>query len=355
LRQGGGVGDVMNLSVTGQWISDTTYFLIMIVMLLNIIFGIIIDTFSSLRANKNERLEDTEQVCFICGIGKQVFDRASDEPDGFKNHVKIDHNMWNYLYYIFMLWEQDRDDDDGLELYVRKAIEADEIIWFPVNKAIRLDQAATEEEEMIATMAAEIQQHENAVTDKLNNFQMEINVFLEQISLATKQSYASGDTKNGIAKFLREFSAKEIIADENGDSATEGVRLSSPIDLEDEQTLPADGVSGEEEEVLGGIHEEDQEDSDVDDVRGGTSTPRLDETPSPGFLSGVPSFKISEQQSNHTPSFETTAVVDFDDGFHQPSDQHKVPAAEAGRLIDVENSLSETSSPVKPAEGDHLV
>lgn len=149
MRQGGGVGDVMNLSIGTQWLADLSYFLIVIIMLLNIVFGIIIDTFSSLRADKLEKLENTLEVCFICSIDKQTFDRASDEPDGFQTHIKLDHNMWNYMYYIFMLWEQDRDDDDGLEQYVRRAIEADEIIWFPLNKAIRLDQAATEEEETL--------------------------------------------------------------------------------------------------------------------------------------------------------------------------------------------------------------
>ncbi|KAJ1428063.1 hypothetical protein B484DRAFT_450044, partial [Ochromonadaceae sp. CCMP2298] len=121
IRQGGGVGDVMELSIGSRWLIDSAYFLVVIVMMLNIIFGIIIDTFSSLRANKNRRAQDTRGVCFICGISKQVFDRASDEPDGFKTHVKLDHNMWNYLYFIFMLWEQDKDDDDGLEQYVRRA------------------------------------------------------------------------------------------------------------------------------------------------------------------------------------------------------------------------------------------
>ncbi|RYG94048.1 hypothetical protein EON65_58040, partial [archaeon] len=131
MRQGGGIGEVMLVTVGPLWLTVFTYFLIVIVMILNIVFGIIIDTFSSLRADKERRLVDTTEVCFICGIDKQVFDRASDEPEGFTTHIKLDHNMWNYLYYIFMLWEQDRDDDDGLEQYVRRAIDANEITWFP--------------------------------------------------------------------------------------------------------------------------------------------------------------------------------------------------------------------------------
>lgn len=67
----------------------------------------------------------------------QVFDRASDQPEGFRTHVRVDHNMWNYLSFIFLLWEQDKDDDDGLEQYVRRAIAAHDIAWFPMNKVSR--------------------------------------------------------------------------------------------------------------------------------------------------------------------------------------------------------------------------
>merc|ERR1711967_102301 len=34
--------------------------------------------------------------------------------------------MWNYLSFILFIWEQDKDDDDGLELYVRHLLEKEE-------------------------------------------------------------------------------------------------------------------------------------------------------------------------------------------------------------------------------------
>ena len=87
----------------------------MLVVFINIIFGIVIDTFSSLRALKMAKQENTINTCFICSIGRQTFDRADDQPDGYKRHIRNDHNMWAYLSFIFFLWEQDKDDDDGLE------------------------------------------------------------------------------------------------------------------------------------------------------------------------------------------------------------------------------------------------
>ncbi|KAJ1398884.1 hypothetical protein B484DRAFT_339558, partial [Ochromonadaceae sp. CCMP2298] len=106
LRMGGGVGDLFTPTVGRRWPLDVTFFFIVNVGMLNLIAGVIITTFGQLRENQARIDADTRGVCFICGIGRQVFDRASDEPDGFKTHVKLDHNMWNYLYFIFMLWEQ---------------------------------------------------------------------------------------------------------------------------------------------------------------------------------------------------------------------------------------------------------
>ena len=45
------------------------------------------------------------------------------------------------------LWEQDQDDDDGLEQYVRRAVAANDISWFPMNKCLEfmaLEEAAAD-------------------------------------------------------------------------------------------------------------------------------------------------------------------------------------------------------------------
>lgn len=361
LRQGGGVGDIMNLSIGDQWISDLTYFLVVIVMLLNIIFGIIIDTFSSLRADKNARLVDTEEVCFICGIDKQVFDRASDEPNGFETHIKVDHNMWNYLYYIFMLWEQDRDDDDGLELYVRKAIEADEIIWFPLNKAIRLDHAATEEEETLADMLKQLQQYEDAVNAKVTDFQAEINVYLDQISLATKQSYSTGSTKNGIAKFLREYTANVVVED-GADMGGDLGRIGTPDGLvldglgdegdDDDGALDDNFFSGEaatEDEVT--PREEDFQSSNSKPFSAQPfSAPQLDYASNVSDSVGV-STEQYDGELGQAPTFSSNDdIVPFQDGEVLESSDGMIneqietkQVAPHDQLIDLESCSGEPS------------
>jgi hypothetical protein len=60
LRNGGGIGDSMNTvdlskKMSERTIFDTTFFMLINVISLNIVFGIIIDTFSQLRDSQNER------------------------------------------------------------------------------------------------------------------------------------------------------------------------------------------------------------------------------------------------------------------------------------------------------------
>ena len=41
-----------------------------------------------------------------------------DLGTGFENHIKNDHNMWKYLYFLVYLKERDFDDYSGGESYV---------------------------------------------------------------------------------------------------------------------------------------------------------------------------------------------------------------------------------------------
>ncbi|RYH15856.1 hypothetical protein EON65_31005 [archaeon] len=195
-QNGGGIADNFVHSTGVRLILDLSFFVVVLVILLNVFLGMIIDTFSSLRADKLERMRDTTEVCFICGIDKQVFDRASTEPNGFRTHINIDHNMWNYLYFIFMLWEQDRDDDDGLEQYVRRAIDANEITWFPLHKAMRLTHVATKAEVLRKDLTESIKVKEESLTSKFEDFHADVSSMLYQLMSTLRQdSAAAGQSK----------------------------------------------------------------------------------------------------------------------------------------------------------------
>jgi len=149
LRNGGGFGDIMGFNQDGLererfWL-ELLFFLFVLVILMNIVFGIIIDTFSELRDQKKEKRIQTTKACFICGLEDNMFEKMGR---GFAAHIREDHRMWNYFYFMVYLWEQDQDHDDGLEYYVRHCLlENDHLRWFPVGTAYCIEKKAQEEKE----------------------------------------------------------------------------------------------------------------------------------------------------------------------------------------------------------------
>jgi inositol 1,4,5-triphosphate receptor type 1 len=74
LRNGGGIGDVLRSPSSAEplfmarVIYDLLFFFIVIIIILNLIFGVIIDTFADLRSEKQQKEEIIKNTCFICGM-----------------------------------------------------------------------------------------------------------------------------------------------------------------------------------------------------------------------------------------------------------------------------------------------
>lgn len=47
---------------------DMSFFIVLIVIVLNLVFGVIIDTFGDLRTERNEKDDILRNTCFICGL-----------------------------------------------------------------------------------------------------------------------------------------------------------------------------------------------------------------------------------------------------------------------------------------------
>ncbi len=68
-----------------------------------------------LRSQNKSVEEDIHNKCFMCGIERDTFERRAN---GFENHVKLDHNMWHYLYFNMYLRRKERTEYTGPEQYV---------------------------------------------------------------------------------------------------------------------------------------------------------------------------------------------------------------------------------------------
>ena len=67
---------------------------------LNVVFGIIVDTFGELRDEKFQIEDDMASNCFICSIRSADFERFGK---GFQTHIRQDHNMWAYRFFMMHL------------------------------------------------------------------------------------------------------------------------------------------------------------------------------------------------------------------------------------------------------------
>lgn len=119
------------------------FYLVLIVILLNIIFGIIIDTFAELSEEQHEIDHDKHEKCFICGDRKENLEKKSI---GFSKHVEIDHSIWNYVDYLITLKYVDPQETNAINSYVIDMVSQKNISWFPSSKKDGEEGEETEEE-----------------------------------------------------------------------------------------------------------------------------------------------------------------------------------------------------------------
>jgi len=169
LREGGGIGDSIvipafdapNNAYTRRFFYDILFFIFIVVILLNIIFGIIIDTFAELRDQKRNRDFDEKNNCFICNLDRSLFEK---EGKSFEHHVQVEHDLWNYLYYIVYLKSKNELHYSGTETYIFEKYSKEDLSWFPIQKAMCLANTSNEEGEDLKT----------AIEDKLIAFENKI-------------------------------------------------------------------------------------------------------------------------------------------------------------------------------------
>ncbi|XP_039761003.1 inositol 1,4,5-trisphosphate receptor isoform X1 [Pararge aegeria] len=141
LRNGGGIGDILRSPASfeplyvGRVVYDLVFYFVVIVIVLNLIFGVIIDTFADLRSEKQQKELILKNTCFICGLNRSAFD---NKKVSFEEHIKSEHNMWHYLYFMVLVRVKDPTEFTGPESYVHSMIKSNNLDWFPRLRALSL-------------------------------------------------------------------------------------------------------------------------------------------------------------------------------------------------------------------------
>jgi hypothetical protein len=266
LRNGGGIGDYLveigdsedtretDLETRNRaileggkqrfWV-DVLFFFLVVIVLLNIIFGIIIDNFAELRDQKKERLRDTNEKCFICGIQRAKFDKVGGDQL-WHTHIKGAHHMWNYLMFMVYVWEQDKDDDDGLEQYVRSCIESNDIAWFPDGVCMDLQEDAVVEDKVSAQMTVMQREIMKGVSKNGEETDAKIYVLQQELSDIKKLLFNVSETlTNGTIKTVTQpsltNSAPAPALRDGGNSFSQDVLTASAGTPDSSEAEDADG------------------------------------------------------------------------------------------------------------------
>jgi len=168
LRNGGGIGDILRQPSSTEslfpirMLYDMMFFFVVIIIVLNLIFGVIIDTFADLRSEKQNKEEVIKNSCFICGLERKAFDNKTVT---FEEHTRKEHNLWHYLYFIVLLKVKDPTEFTGPESYVHQMVKDRCLDWFPRLRAMSLAVEDVEgEQNEWRTLQAQLEATQQMVT-----------------------------------------------------------------------------------------------------------------------------------------------------------------------------------------------
>ncbi|CAF4523860.1 unnamed protein product, partial [Rotaria socialis] len=190
LRNGGGIGDVLRQPSSREplyffrVIYDMMFFFIVIIITLNLIFGVIIDNFADLRTEKQRNDEILRNTCFICALDRKSFD---NKHVTFEDHIRKVHNMWNYVYFMVLIHVKDPTEYTGPESYVHEMIEQRNLDWFPRMRTSSLDTQEDKNKEDQDNRILKIQM-ENA-NDAIKTLTMELNELQKLVTESRTQKH----------------------------------------------------------------------------------------------------------------------------------------------------------------------
>jgi len=131
-----GIKQINEVGFYKEFIFGWIFYFIIMLIIVNIINGIIVDTFQALREQNNKKDDILQNFCYICSL-----DRAQFEIKGvnFEKHVSIDHKIQNYFDYLIKIQGTDEQDLNSLDSQVLHAIREFKTDFFPNKKAKSLD------------------------------------------------------------------------------------------------------------------------------------------------------------------------------------------------------------------------
>ncbi|KNC73668.1 hypothetical protein SARC_13774, partial [Sphaeroforma arctica JP610] len=155
----GGIGDFLTVRSRNdpffalRTAFDFGFFIVIVVIVLKMVFGVIVDTFGQLRKENSERDESKLNTCYICGLHRRRFDGASVT---FEDHTQYYHNTLSYVYFYVYLRVTPDTDLTGPEKYVKHRLQTRTIDWVPILRTWQLPQEQESNAKTKATLRSQV-------------------------------------------------------------------------------------------------------------------------------------------------------------------------------------------------------
>jgi len=136
LRSGGGIGDVAprisykfdnKIRYFQKLFLDVIFSILVNLILGNIFFGVIVDTFNEMRGQNDIKTADVKNKCFICH--RDRYESICNE--NFDFHREHRHGLFNYVYFIPYLLKKNPQIYSRAEQFAWLQISMKKIDWYP--------------------------------------------------------------------------------------------------------------------------------------------------------------------------------------------------------------------------------
>ena len=136
IRARGGAGDQMvrisfERNTPGYIVRlfyDVTYFLICIIIMIDLVFGIILGTFSEMREEERKHDNDKINHCFLCHVTREVIEKKRED---FQVHRNKKHYLWNYVEYMIFLKFANYHELNALNSFAKMNLDKKNICFLP--------------------------------------------------------------------------------------------------------------------------------------------------------------------------------------------------------------------------------
>lgn len=132
-----------NISVS-RGLFDMFFFVLISILMLNMVAGIIIDTFGSIRDTNMQRSGELLNFDFISGLPVEDIKKAArrlSTPKGYEDHAANRQHKWDYSSFIYYVLTKRTMDLSGPESYIKHLIQRKDTRWIPSSRCMLVERA----------------------------------------------------------------------------------------------------------------------------------------------------------------------------------------------------------------------